>query len=52
VLAQRTAGLAPPLQMCDALSRNVPKAFTVVLAHCLCQYPERTIIQSSFGKPP
>jgi transposase len=36
VLAQRTAGLEPPLQMCDALSRNVPKAFTVVLAHCLC----------------
>jgi len=36
VLAQRTPGLGPPIQMCDALSRNVPKAFAVVLAHCLC----------------
>jgi transposase len=36
VLAQRTAGLQPPILMCDALSRNVPKAYTVVLANCLC----------------
>jgi len=36
VLAQRTPGLGPPIQMCDALSRNVPKAFAVVLANCLC----------------
>jgi hypothetical protein len=36
VLTQRTPGLGPPIQMCDALSRNVPKAFAVVLAHCLC----------------
>ena len=35
VLAQRTPGLGPPIQMCDALSRNVPKAFAVVLANCL-----------------
>ncbi len=25
VLAHRAAGLAPPIQMCDALSRNFPK---------------------------
>src|SRR5712691_5763518 len=36
VLAHRASGLEPPIQMCDALSRNVPKAFAVVLAHCLC----------------
>jgi transposase len=36
VLAQRTAGLEPPILMCDALSRNVPKNFAVVLANCLC----------------
>ena len=40
VLAHRTAGLEPPLLMCDALSRNVPKDFVVVLANCLAQYPE------------
>jgi len=36
VLAHRTAGLEPPILMCDALSRNVPKDFVVVLANCLC----------------
>jgi hypothetical protein len=35
VLAHRTAGLEPPILMCDALSRNVPKAFAVVLSNCL-----------------
>jgi transposase len=35
VLAQRTAGLEPPILMCDALARNVPKDFVVVLANCL-----------------
>jgi hypothetical protein len=35
VLAQRTAGLEPPILMCDALTRNVPKVFAVVLSNCL-----------------
>ena len=35
VLAHRAPGLGPPIQMCDALSRNPPKAFEVILAHCL-----------------
>jgi len=35
VLAHRTAGLEPPILMCDALSRNVPKAVAVVLSNCL-----------------
>jgi len=35
VLARRDASLGPPIQMCDALSRNVPKAFEVILANCL-----------------
>jgi len=34
VLAQRT-DRSPPIQMCDALSRNVPKAFETLLANCL-----------------
>ncbi len=38
VLAQRAAELPPPIQMCDALSRNVPKlpqGLKVLLANCL-----------------
>ena len=35
VLARRAEELAPPIQMCDALSRNVPKAFETVLSNCL-----------------
>jgi hypothetical protein len=36
VLDERTDGLSPPIQMCDALSRNAPKDFARLLAHCLC----------------
>lgn len=35
VLAQRAQALAPPIQMCDALSRNLPAACATRLAHCL-----------------
>ena len=35
ILEQRDGALAPPIQMCDALSRNPPKDFEVILAHCL-----------------
>ncbi len=35
VLARRAADLAPPIQMCDALSRNAPVAFKTLLANCL-----------------
>ncbi|MDD2731223.1 MAG: IS66 family transposase [Candidatus Portnoybacteria bacterium] len=36
VLARRGSGLAPPIQMCDALSRNVPsEKFKTFLANCL-----------------
>lgn len=34
VLSQRDGGLDPPIQMCDALSRNIPKDLEVILAHC------------------
>jgi hypothetical protein len=34
VLRQRAADLGPPIQMCDALSRNVPKGLEVILANC------------------
>ena len=34
VLKQRAAGLDAPIQMCDALSRNLPKKLEVIIAHC------------------
>ena len=35
VLRERAAELPPPIQMCDALSRNVPADFKTILAACL-----------------
>lgn len=35
VLAQRTRELAPPIQMCDALSRNTKGEFETIVANCL-----------------
>lgn len=35
VLSKRETHRAPPIQMCDALSRNLPKPFEVILANCM-----------------
>jgi len=35
LLAERQSGLDPPIQMCDALSRNLPEDFATLLANCL-----------------
>ena len=35
LLRQRDKDLPPPIQMCDALSRNTSQEFTTILAHCL-----------------
>ena len=35
VLAHRAETLSPPIQMCDALSRNLPAEFKTILANCL-----------------
>jgi transposase len=35
VLRLRSANLEPPIQMCDALSRNMSLEFRTILAHCL-----------------
>ncbi|MBE3100587.1 MAG: IS66 family transposase [Planctomycetes bacterium] len=43
VLAERAADLGPPIQMCDALSRNPPKSLEVVLAHCLAHARRRVV---------
>jgi transposase len=35
VLKHRAAELPPPIQMCDALSRNLPDELQTIVAHCL-----------------
>jgi len=35
VLVQRAAELGPPIQMCDALSRNLPAELETIVANCL-----------------
>jgi transposase len=35
LLKQRASELAPPMQMCDGLDRNLPKEFETVLGNCL-----------------
>jgi len=35
VLSQRAKDLGPPIQMCDALSRNLPGQLKTIVAHCL-----------------
>ena len=35
VLAERAKELGPPIQMCDALSRNLPAEFQTVVANCI-----------------
>jgi transposase len=35
VLKHRAEALPPPIQMCDALSRNLPRELETIVAHCL-----------------
>jgi len=35
VLIRRAADLPPPIQMCDALSRNLPRGLKTILGNCL-----------------
>jgi transposase len=43
VLARRAAALGPPIQMCDALSRNLPKPLPVILGYCLAHGRRRFV---------
>ena len=46
VLAQRARELGPPLQMCDALARNLPKLpepLEVIVRHCLAHSRRRFV---------
>jgi len=49
VLAERTADRGPPIQMCDALSRNLPKPLAVIVGHCLAHARRHVVeVASSF----
>ena len=47
VLELRSPDLPPIIQMCDALSRNVPKAVETLVANCNAHYLKRGIIQAA-----
>jgi hypothetical protein len=55
VLQQRAAELAPPMQMCDALSRNLPKLpekLEVIVGHCLAHARRRFVeVTPNFPEP-
>ena len=55
VLAQRAAGLAPPIQMCDALSRNfpkLPKPLEIIVGNCNAHSRRRYVdVVPNFPEP-
>ena len=49
VLRKRAAGLAAPIQMCDALSRNTTGVFGTIVANCLAHSRRRYVdVAASF----
>ena len=50
VLAQRAAGLQPPIQMCDGLSRNLPEGAETILAGCTA-HARRGYIEAATNFP-
>jgi hypothetical protein len=50
VLAQRAPDIPPPILMCDALSRNAPKEFQIILANCL-SHARRRFVDAIPGFP-
>jgi transposase len=52
VLKLRAAELPPPIQMCDALSRNLPGELQTILAHCLAHARRQFVdIYDRFPEP-
>jgi transposase len=52
LLAHRIAGSPPPIQMCDALSRNPSKEFQSILANCLSHLRRQFVdIAQDFPQP-
>jgi transposase len=52
VLKRRAAELPPPIQMCDALSRNLPGELQTILAHCLAHARRQFVdVSDRFPEP-
>jgi transposase len=52
VLKKRPKEIGPPIQMCDALSRNLPKELEVIVANCLAHARRKFIDQvNNFPEP-
>lgn len=55
ILTQRVAKLEPPIQMCDALARNLPKgpdSVGVIVSHCLAHARRRFVeVTANFPNP-
>jgi transposase len=52
VLKHRAERLPPPIQMCDALSRNLPGELQTILAHCLAHARRRFVdVYERFPEP-
>jgi len=50
LLAQRGSNLDPPIQMCDALSRNIPKEFETILCNCMA-HARRKFVEVAWNFP-
>jgi Transposase IS66 family. len=50
LLKQRGRGLGPPIQMCDALSRNLPKDFESILSNCMA-HGRRNFVDVTWNFP-
>lgn len=51
ILAKRSGRLTPPIQMCDGLSRNIPKDFKTILANCMAHARRKFVeVNESFPK--
>ena len=51
ILEKRNAVLGPPIQMCDGLSRNIPKEFKTILSNCIVHARRKFVdINESFPK--
>ena len=51
ILAKRNDELGPPIQMCDGLSRNIPKDFKTILSSCISHGRRKFVeVNESFPK--
>jgi len=50
VLKQRASQLGPPIQMCDALSRNMPQELEAIIANCL-SHGRRRFVEVAMNFP-